>query len=118
MSSSTKAERLIDSYLAEKLTRGIRNALEKAGGVKVCSSCRLMVPRYPGRYPQKCPECGDELEDLQNAPTYSESLEEGWRQKVVDFYIARAKEQGLDYRDDTHAYNAQMRRIPKDRIPS
>ncbi len=67
------AEKLIGQLLFEKLTKGMRNAYSRMEGhVKVCVDCRLVVPKYPGRYPQSCPECGDQLEDMQNAPVYSE----------------------------------------------
>lgn len=90
-----RAEELINRYLDEKLTRGIKNALGKSGGKKGCPHCKLLVPKYPGRYPNNCPECGKELEDLQNAPRYSE---------------------GGDW-IDWDKWNAQMRRVPQDRIP-
>lgn len=120
-----KADELIDRYLTERLTRGIRNALERNGGVKVCVGCSLMVPKYPGRYPQRCPECSKELEDFQNAPRYFESFDESHRQDVVDFYLQQAKEQGLDFdivrnvrqKQDRQAMSAPMRRIPQDRYP-
>lgn len=98
------AEQLIERYLEEKLTRGIKNAIERNGGSKACVGCSLVIPKYPGRYPQKCPECGDEVEDLQNSPRYSEA---------VDSYTSRK----LQQHKDNKARNAKMRRVPQDRIP-
>lgn len=78
-------------------TIGIRNALHRHSPKLVCPSCDFAVPKYPGRYPGKCPECGEMLEkyekrkvkeDLQNAPAYSENS----------------------------PWDAQMRRIPQDYI--
>lgn len=60
-----KAEALIDAYLGEAgPTRGMKNAYRRMENVRECASCGLTVPRYPGRYPSKCPECGAELMEL------------------------------------------------------
>lgn len=58
-----RAEKLIEQYLEEQLTRGMRNAYNKMeGNAFICRSCKATVPKYPGRYPSTCPSCGDELE--------------------------------------------------------
>lgn len=49
-------------HLIEKLTRGMRNAYSRQENVKRCPECGLSVPRYPGKYPKACPDCGAELE--------------------------------------------------------
>lgn len=79
------------------ITRGMRRAYERYA-IKRCKTCELTVPKYPGRYVSKCPACGGEIEDLQNSPVYSEGRR-------------RRKENA-----DRNALDAQMRRVPKDRI--
>lgn len=101
----TIAEQLIAEHsgMVEgfKVTKGMKKAYERlfsSSGVKKCGGCGTVVPRYPGRYPRTCPHCSGALEDLQNTPMYSER---------------KKKEQSADSRK----INAQMRRIPQDRIP-
>ena len=48
----------------EGLTKGMRNAYSRNENKMVCQECGLPVPKYPGRYPRLCPECGAELECL------------------------------------------------------
>lgn len=86
------AEQLIDLYLNEGPTRGMKNAYAKRMEARYkCVECGSMIPKYEGRYPGKCPECnGTELEDLQNTPRYSEN--------------------------DRRKMNRQMRMVPQDRI--
>lgn len=62
----------------EAVTKGMRKAFGKLENlVKICAKCEMVIPKYPGRYPQRCPECKMELEDLQNAPRYSEKKKSG-----------------------------------------
>lgn len=88
-------EFLENGNLEEALTRGMKRAMEKYSNARVCQKCQVWVPKYPGRYPRSCPECGMELEDLQNSPVYSEA----------------------SGKKDRTATNAKMRRVPQDRIP-
>jgi hypothetical protein len=46
----------------EGITRGMKNAYAKQENKKTCPACGTAVPKYPGRYPNKCPECGAEYE--------------------------------------------------------
>lgn len=102
-----KAEELIDQYLEAKMTPGARRAYGKLeNGGKVCAACHIIVPRYPGRYPSTCPGCDGELEDLQNSPRYSES----------EYKVLTQRE--IQQMKDRRAMDAQMRRIPQDRVPS
>ena len=43
------------------ITPGIANAMVHYGGARQCPECQFTVPRYPGRYPNKCPRCGEAL---------------------------------------------------------
>lgn len=43
------------------ITKGMRQAMEKMPAKMKCPSCGLSIPVYPGRYPKKCSECGEEL---------------------------------------------------------
>lgn len=54
--SGVSPKKVID----EALTNGMKNAL-RVGAKFVCSECGLSVPKYAGRYPGKCPECGGDL---------------------------------------------------------
>ena len=61
--------------LVEGLTPGAARAITKLGGRAPCGTCGFSLPKYPGRYPSKCPQCetpiaeaakcapGDEPED-------------------------------------------------------
>jgi len=44
--------------LDEALTNGIKNAFKKMKVKKTCPNCGFHLPSYPGKYPNKCPECG------------------------------------------------------------
>jgi len=44
------------------ITKGMRSALGKLPGSGYkCPECGLVVPRYTGRYPRACPDCGIKL---------------------------------------------------------
>jgi len=43
-----------------ELTRGMANALKKQESRVTCE-CGFSVPRYEGRYPNRCPQCGEAL---------------------------------------------------------
>jgi hypothetical protein len=30
---------------------------------KICDKCGFMMPKYKGRYPKACPNCGDKVDD-------------------------------------------------------
>ena len=112
------ADELIDKYLAEKMTPGARKAYSKLeNGGKVCADCRIIVPKYPGRYPQECPACGNELEDLQNSPRYSEAYDDhdGYSDSLA--YPIDNSDRLLQQAKDRRARQAQMRRVSQDRIP-
>lgn len=69
------AESLISKYL-EGMSKGLHRAYSKLESDRFkfrCKDCGFAVPKYPGRYPAKCAHCGgDQFEDLQSAPVYSE----------------------------------------------
>ena len=57
----------------ESITKGMRNAYGRLeNNVRTCNSCSATIPKYPGRYPDSCPACGEKFEDLQSTPRYSE----------------------------------------------
>jgi hypothetical protein len=39
------------------LTPGLLKAITKGGTYSVCQ-CGFPLPKYPGRYPKTCPQCG------------------------------------------------------------
>ena len=91
----------VEEIIDEKITHGMKRAMGRYENNRaICIDCNLVIPKYPGRYPSKCVECGGQLEDLQNSPSYSERHD-------------KVKRYG---KDDYHASNAQMRRIPQDRV--
>jgi hypothetical protein len=49
----------------EAMTRGMRNAISKKA-YAICKACEYPIPKYKGRYPGKCPECGEELDLSKN----------------------------------------------------
>ena len=42
-----------------EMTPGVLNALNRHPAHHVCD-CGFPLPRYPGRYPKCCPQCGAE----------------------------------------------------------
>lgn len=55
---------LIDQYLESKnsgYTKGMLNKLKELPEKMRCSSCDMKIPVYTGRYPKKCPSCGEDL---------------------------------------------------------
>lgn len=42
------------------ITHGMANAMGK-GSEKCCPVCNMGIPKYPGRYPKYCPNCGSHL---------------------------------------------------------
>lgn len=45
-----------------KITKGMRNVLGKLPQSSYrCRKCGTSIPKYAGRYPAKCPECGTPL---------------------------------------------------------
>jgi len=51
------------------ITRGVRNVMRKlpSSGI-ACSSCKAELPKYVGRYPTKCPDCGEKIVGNQSLP--------------------------------------------------
>ena len=41
----------------EGMTKGMKNVLQKQQSKTSCGSCGFKIPKYPGAYPAKCPEC-------------------------------------------------------------
>ena len=50
----------IPDEVVEQATGGMLNALQRLPASRQCSDpdCAFKVPKYPGAYPKKCPECG------------------------------------------------------------
>ncbi len=46
-------------YAGESLTPGMINAWNKQHGKLVCPSCNFVLPKYVGRYPETCGNCGE-----------------------------------------------------------
>ena len=42
--------------ILEALTPGAARAISKLG-TRPCATCGFALPKYPGRYPSKCPQC-------------------------------------------------------------
>ena len=67
------------------VTKGMANAFSK-GNVKFkCSECGQVIPKYAGRYPKYCPNCGEELPTLNQATQETESDED--HTKEIDSII-------------------------------
>ena len=56
------ASAALDNILSETITAGIKNALSRGETKFSCPECGLPIPKYPGRYPVKCPDCGSMLD--------------------------------------------------------
>lgn len=54
------AERVISIVNEVTITNGMKASMEKDATLK-CSLCKLPIPKYTGRYPEVCPDCGGEL---------------------------------------------------------
>ena len=63
-----KAKELLGVIGEAKVTTGMKNAMSKLdqSGYK-CRKCNTSIPRYTGRYPGKCPDCGTPLYILSKA---------------------------------------------------
>lgn len=59
----TSPEKAID----EALTPGMKNAMVSNAKYH-CGDCGLNIPKYQGRYPKFCPECGGELTPPKERP--------------------------------------------------
>jgi len=55
---SDEGKRLVRKKFAEKITKGMKNAMRKLGTKLACGDCDFEIPRYPGSYPKACPGCG------------------------------------------------------------
>lgn len=62
------------SELLERMTQGVMNAVAKSPQHSVCG-CGFPLPRYPGRYPKNCPNCGEERVPPADPVTQSEDDE-------------------------------------------
>lgn len=58
--------------LGEALTAGVKKALAKQPHTTVCA-CGFPMPKYPGRYPKKCPACGEPRTPTSDAAPKSEA---------------------------------------------
>jgi hypothetical protein len=57
------ADGIVEAMVTRKLTRGMANYYNKASqrAKYKCADCKNPIPKYSGRYPSKCPECGGVL---------------------------------------------------------
>jgi len=61
---SVTAVQLFGHAYLESATPGMKNAMKRSLEAKfVCKKCEAPIPKYPGRYPGKCPDCGGKLEE-------------------------------------------------------
>lgn len=65
----SKAEKFAKKWkgVDEALTKGMKNVMSKNAKYK-CGDCGLSIPKYQGRYPKFCPECGGELTPPKERP--------------------------------------------------
>lgn len=106
------AEKLINEF-----TQGITNAMWRYSPQYVCSGCNVAVPKYPGRYPKFCPDCGEPLEKYDESKHGRIARRES-KKKKEQMAADRSKIAaiGNSKRKEASSYQPQMRRIPKDRI--
>ena len=52
---------VMEKVVRRKVTNGMANAYNRLGAKFVCGDCKMSIPKYPGAYPSKCPECGGSL---------------------------------------------------------
>ena len=56
MSRATEVGNIIDEAT---ITKGMRNAMSGLAQTSLsCRKCSTTIPKYRGRYPKHCPECG------------------------------------------------------------
>ncbi len=48
-------------HVMEQATNGMINMLQRLPAKRQCPGCGYKVPKYPGAYPKRCPECGCDL---------------------------------------------------------
>lgn len=63
MADKKLADEVLEKANEAKITKGMANTMK---GNKECTGCGMKIPKYPGRYPKKCPECGMELAHSNN----------------------------------------------------
>ena len=61
IANGTIRESDIDEAAKRTVTAGMANAMGKGNTKIKCSKCGQSIPVYPGRYPSKCPNCGEPL---------------------------------------------------------
>lgn len=76
----------LDERKRVTITQGMANAMG-AAPARVCGKCSLAVPKYPGRYPSKCPACGGKLG--MPKPVYTEAHDDGGLPVVAVSYVPR-----------------------------
>ena len=54
------ADDIVEAVVTRKFTRGMANRAKFK-----CRDCAAPIPKYAGRYPSKCPECGGQLENVE-----------------------------------------------------
>ena len=53
------------------ITAGMARAMCLHGAARQCASCKFGFPKYPGRYPSKCPRCGEAVGGQVNEGTFT-----------------------------------------------
>ena len=99
---------------AKKVTSGMANTMNKATKFK-CSECGLSIPKYPGRYPKFCPNCGAEIGKVK------EALGEGVKetQALVGDLMSEMQLRELSESDEAKAsaiVNLALERIEQDDV--
>lgn len=80
--------------VVEGLTPGMEKAMSKTLKKK-CESCGFQVPRYVGKYPNFCPECGEEL-NIEACKEVMKKRNESWKEVAsiiaeIMYFSAEAK---------------------------
>lgn len=53
------------------ITPGQYKALMREGAARTCLECHQCLPKYSGRYPKQCPDCGGNVGNpIEDAVTY------------------------------------------------
>jgi hypothetical protein len=67
MMDAVRAGKAPATVIDEALTKGMKRAMT-TGAKYHCDDCGLPIPKYRGRYPTKCPECGGKLTPPKERP--------------------------------------------------
>jgi predicted RNA-binding Zn-ribbon protein involved in translation (DUF1610 family) len=92
------------------VTPGMSNKLKGMPAARKCNSCGNTVPKYKGRYPNECPECGHPLVKAESeTPILDKYLSEAGKKSDDD---KKGDDDNADDTDDEEKKNGKGKKAP------